>query len=68
MAKIKKNNLIDSPCVGVCSTSLGDEVCIGCGRTFDEVRLWNTLAAEDKIKINTRLLKQNNKQNIEKNT
>lgn len=46
----------DSPCVGICSaTALGDEICIGCQRTFDEVRLWNTLTDEEKIAINKRL-------------
>lgn len=54
-----KLDLTDSPCVGICSaTALGDEVCIGCGRTFDEVRLWNTLSDEEKIAINKRLQKQ----------
>jgi hypothetical protein len=54
---IKGNrNLTDSPCVGICSaTALGDEICIGCYRTFDEVRLWNTLTDEEKIAINKRL-------------
>jgi len=51
-----KRDLTDSPCVGICSaTALGDEVCVGCGRTFDEVRLWNTLTDEEKIAINKRL-------------
>jgi predicted Fe-S protein YdhL (DUF1289 family) len=54
---IKGNrNLTDSPCVGICSaTALGDEICIGCHRTFDEVRLWNTLLDEEKVRINKRL-------------
>lgn len=30
----------DSPCAGYCSTSHGDEICKGCGRTFDEVLNW----------------------------
>lgn len=30
----------DSPCAGYCSTSHGDEICKGCGRTFDEVINW----------------------------
>lgn len=55
-----KKNLVDTPCIGICSTSLGDEVCIGCGRTFDEVRLWNTLSDPEKIAINTRLRNQRN--------
>ena len=51
-----KKSEADSPCVGVCSaTALGDEICIGCRRTFDEVRLWNTFTDEQKIAINRRL-------------
>ena len=51
-----RSDLTDSPCVGICSaTALGDEICVGCGRSFDEVRLWNTLSDEEKIAINQRL-------------
>lgn len=51
-----KLDLTDSPCVGICSaTALGDEVCIGCGRTFQEVIDWNTYSDEQKIAINQRL-------------
>jgi uncharacterized protein len=31
---------IDAPCIAICSTSQGDEMCKGCGRTFDEVQNW----------------------------
>ena len=34
----------DAPCVAICSTSQGDAVCKGCGRTFDEVRDWPRLS------------------------
>ncbi|WP_101048315.1 DUF3717 domain-containing protein [Macromonas nakdongensis] len=30
----------DTPCIAICSTSQGDELCKGCGRTFDEVQRW----------------------------
>lgn len=33
----------DTPCIAICSTSQGDAVCQGCGRTFDEVKLWNEM-------------------------
>ena len=32
----------DAPCIAICSTSQGDEVCKGCGRSFDEVQHWPT--------------------------
>ena len=31
---------VDAPCIAICSTSQGDEVCKGCGRTFAEVQNW----------------------------
>ena len=30
----------DTPCIAICSTSQGDEVCKGCGRSFEEVQFW----------------------------
>ena len=30
----------DAPCIAICSTSQGDNVCKGCGRSFDEVQRW----------------------------
>ncbi|MFT3822245.1 MAG: DUF3717 domain-containing protein [Rubrivivax sp.] len=38
----------DSPCIAICSTSQGDAVCKGCGRSFDEVRHWTALSPGDK--------------------
>ena len=34
----------DAPCIAICSTSQGDAVCKGCGRTFDEVQRWTELS------------------------
>jgi uncharacterized protein len=30
----------DTPCIAICSTSQGDAVCKGCGRTESEVQYW----------------------------
>ncbi|MBC7718597.1 MAG: DUF3717 domain-containing protein [Chitinophagaceae bacterium] len=38
----------DTPCIAICSTSQGDELCKGCGRTFEEVQNWPGMAAHDK--------------------
>lgn len=53
-----KDSLIDTPCIGICSTAIGDAVCIGCGRSFEEVNNWNTLSDNEKSVINQRLLKE----------
>lgn len=33
---------LNTPCVGICSTVYGDDVCRGCKRTSSEVIAWNT--------------------------
>ncbi|MEX8519611.1 MAG: DUF3717 domain-containing protein [Leptothrix sp. (in: b-proteobacteria)] len=30
----------DAPCIAICSTTQGDAICKGCGRTFEEVQHW----------------------------
>lgn len=44
-----------SPCIGICSTGLGDELCRGCGRTFHEVNNWARFSDEEKRAINARI-------------
>jgi uncharacterized protein len=34
----------DAPCIAICSTSQGDDVCKGCGRTIDEVQHWPAMS------------------------
>jgi predicted Fe-S protein YdhL (DUF1289 family) len=38
----------DTPCIAICSTSQGDEVCKGCGRTFEEVQHWPSMSPGEK--------------------
>ena len=38
----------DTPCIAICSTSQGDAVCKGCGRSFEEVRHWLELSPAEK--------------------
>jgi predicted Fe-S protein YdhL (DUF1289 family) len=38
----------DTPCIGICSTVYGDDVCRGCMRFANEVIEWNTYSAEKK--------------------
>ena len=38
----------DTPCIAICSTSQGDEVCKGCGRTFEEVQHWPAMTPAQK--------------------
>ncbi|WP_137937269.1 DUF1289 domain-containing protein [Chitinivorax sp. B] len=45
----------DSPCIARCSTALGDEVCVGCGRTFIEVANWVAMTEQQKEAVWQRL-------------
>ncbi len=38
----------DTPCIAICSTSQGDALCKGCGRTFEEVQRWPEMTPGEK--------------------
>lgn len=38
----------DTPCIAICSTSQGDALCKGCGRSFEEVQRWPEMTAIEK--------------------
>ncbi len=44
-----------TPCVGVCSTGIGDSVCRGCKRFDFEVIRWNAYTESEKAAIDRRL-------------
>lgn len=44
-----------SPCIGICSTTLGDFVCRGCKRTRDEIDKWNAMTDEERDVVWARL-------------
>ena len=45
----------DSPCIGQCSTTYGDDVCKGCGRTYLEVINWIMFDDREKAHVWSRL-------------
>ncbi|MBI4807875.1 MAG: DUF1289 domain-containing protein [Nitrosomonadales bacterium] len=45
----------DSPCIGHCTTVLGDDVCRSCLRTFDEVARWLEMSEEERRGVNRRI-------------
>jgi predicted Fe-S protein YdhL (DUF1289 family) len=38
----------DAPCIAICSTTQGDAICKGCGRTFEEVQHWPRMSPVQK--------------------
>ena len=47
---------VESPCISVCRYD--NEVCVGCGRTVDEVVGWYDMTDEQKQQIINRLEKK----------
>jgi hypothetical protein len=45
----------DSPCIGHCTTVLGDDVCRSCLRTFDEITRWVEMGVEERRGVNRRI-------------
>jgi uncharacterized protein len=48
----------DAPCIAICSTSQGDSVCKGCGRTFEEVQQWPQMTPTEKRATWRRITKE----------
>lgn len=46
---------VDTPCIAICSTALGDQVCRGCARTFQEITQWCSLPDLEKDAVWERL-------------
>jgi uncharacterized protein len=43
---------VESPCIKVCVLDAqpdGESVCIGCGRTIDEIAGWSRMSAADQL-------------------
>ena len=50
-----KKNKASTPCLGICSTTYGDNVCKGCKRFVHEVINWNKYSILERELVNTRL-------------
>ena len=42
-----------SPCVNICT--IKDDLCIGCGRTLEEIATWTAMTNDERKLINARL-------------
>ena len=56
MPKLQKKRS-STPCVGICSTTFGDEVCKGCKRFAHEIVSWTKYSQEEREIVNDRLEK-----------
>ena len=51
-----KQSKVESPCISICRYE--NEVCVGCGRTVEEVTEWYNFTDKQKQKIIDRLEKE----------
>ena len=56
MPKLQKKRS-STPCLGICSTTFGDEVCKGCKRFAHEIVSWTKYSKEEREIVNDRLEK-----------
>ena len=50
-----KKKRSSTPCLGICSTTFGDEVCKGCKRFAHEIVGWTKYSEEEREIVNNRL-------------
>ena len=50
-----RKNRSSTPCIGICSTTFGDDVCKGCKRFSHEITNWGKFSTDEKAVINSRL-------------
>ena len=43
--------MIKTPCVKVCTLDARTGLCLGCGRTIDEIARWTTMGAAERARI-----------------
>ncbi|MEI7841574.1 MAG: DUF1289 domain-containing protein [Gallionellaceae bacterium] len=55
LTNLPANITAESPCIGHCSTVLGDDVCRSCLRTFDEITRWVEMDEEQRRRVNLRI-------------
>jgi predicted Fe-S protein YdhL (DUF1289 family) len=50
MAAVNATEVIESPCVGVCTLGPGD-ICIGCLRTSIEIGNWSSFSVQQRSRV-----------------
>ena len=50
-----QKNRSSTPCIGICSTTFGDDVCKGCKRFSHEITNWGKFSTDERAVVNSRL-------------
>lgn len=43
--------MIETPCIKICTLDARSRLCLGCGRTIDEIAAWGTMAAAERKRV-----------------
>jgi len=43
--------MIESPCVKICTLDARSGLCLGCGRTINEIARWTAMSAEERSRV-----------------
>ena len=46
-------NVVESPCINVCK--IENDVCVGCGRTLEEIAHWSKMTDTEKEQVNANI-------------
>jgi predicted Fe-S protein YdhL (DUF1289 family) len=46
--------MVNSPCINICKLDIS-RICIGCGRTIDEIAAWTAMNDREKIAVLNRV-------------
>ena len=44
-------SMIESPCVKICTLDARSGLCLGCGRTIDEIARWTAMSADERRRV-----------------
>ena len=47
--------MIESPCVKICTLDARSGLCLGCGRTIDEIARWTAMTAAERTRVMSEL-------------
>lgn len=43
--------MIETPCINICTLDARTRLCLGCGRTIDEITAWGTMDAAERRRV-----------------
>lgn len=43
--------MIESPCVKICTLDARSGLCLGCGRTIEEIARWSTMSTAERARV-----------------